>query len=122
MDERGLCVHTFLRLNSNWASSRDVSFDLRIYFSCPKGLRAFGLWTFYTLITSQAQAEESGDSTMLRSRPIRFLFMCVLGSYFVSIIVDSWRKLQKGEIGISLERIREELVEVSSIISYLFKS
>ena len=48
-------------------------------------------------------------------RPIRFLVLSFLVTYFVSKIIDSSKKLQKGEIGISLERIREELVEESPL-------
>ena len=48
-------------------------------------------------------------------RPIRVLITFLLIGYFVSKIIDSSRKLQKGEIGVSFERIREELVEGSSL-------
>ena len=48
-------------------------------------------------------------------RPIRVLVTFLLIFYFVRKIIDSSRKLQNGEIGVSLERIREELVEESSL-------
>ena len=49
-------------------------------------------------------------------RPIRVLVTFLLIFYFVRKIIDSSRKLQNGEIGVSLERIREELVEESSLL------
>ena len=44
-------------------------------------------------------------------RPIKALVVLLLVAYFVSKIIDSCNKLQKREISLSLERIREELVE-----------
>ena len=46
-------------------------------------------------------------------RPIRFLVLAILVGYFVLEVIDSWSKLQQREIGLSFERIREELVEGS---------
>ena len=47
-------------------------------------------------------------------RPLRVLVLFLLVGYFVSKIIDSSRKLQDQKIGVSFERIREELVEVSA--------
>ena len=47
-------------------------------------------------------------------RPVKGLVLLLLFGYFVTKIIESSTKLQKREIGVSLERIREELVEESS--------
>ena len=48
-------------------------------------------------------------------RPAKVLILLLLVGYFVSRIIDSSRKLQAREIGVSFERIREELVEDSAL-------
>ena len=48
-------------------------------------------------------------------RSAKVLILLLLVGYFVSRIIDSSRKLQAREIGVSFERIREELVEDSAL-------
>ena len=48
---------------------------------------------------------------------LRILVMLLLVGYFVSKIIQSSKKLKDREIGISLERIREEHVEDSALWS-----
>ena len=48
-------------------------------------------------------------------RPAKISVLFLLFGYFVSKIFDSSVKLQEREIGVSFERIREELVEDSAL-------
>ena len=51
-------------------------------------------------------------------RPLRVLVMVLLVGYFLSKIIDSSSKLQMGEIGVSFEKIQEELVEGGALCYY----
>ena len=46
-------------------------------------------------------------------RPLRFLILFLLVSYFISKLIDSSRRLHEAEIGLSFKKIREDLVEGS---------
>ena len=60
--------------------------------------------------------QEQNGFAMNLWRPLRFLIFFSLFCYLVSKIVDGINKLEEGELGISVERKSQELVEGRSAI------
>ena len=59
---------------------------------------------------------EQNDLAMKLWRPARFFVFFGLVCYFLSKIIDALNKLEQGELGISIERRSQELVEGGSAI------
>ena len=53
-------------------------------------------------------------------RPARLLVLFSLVGYFITKIIQASKKLQEGELGISVDRRKEELVEGSNFSYFTF--
>ena len=62
------------------------------------------------------------SSAMNFWRPARLLVLFSLVGYFITKIIQASKKLQEGELGISVDRKKEELVEGSTFCICYFTS
>ena len=78
-----------------------------------------GTWAVRSRRTARKERSVAPEQNVLAMklwRPARFLVFFGLVCYFLSKIIDALNKLEQGELGISIERRSQELVEGGSAI------